>query len=191
DPVDTMSPPCGPSASRNQGTVDSTGLGSGAPLSRRDLISPAERSLDRAVVLVLLQGLPLVVELLPLGRPEEHLAVPALPVELERHDREPLGLRRLGEPLDLAAVEEQPPRAVGDVLGVAGVRVGRDRHAEEARLAVVDARVGLVERDLAVAERLHLAPREDEARLDLLDDEVVVERLLVPRDDLLAVVVRP
>ena len=70
-------------------------------------------------------------------------------------------------------MEEQLALAHRVELG-AGVRVGRDVHPVQPHLAVLDARVRLLEVAATVAQRLHLGAREHDPALPRLEHEVVV-----------------
>ncbi len=78
-------------------------------------------------------------------------------------------------------VQQQLARALG-VVAVAGRRpVGRDVAVVKPDLPVADERVGVLEVRLAVAQRLHLAALERDARLPLLEQVVAKPRLAVGR----------
>ena len=91
---------------------------------------------------------------------------------------------------DLLAMEEQlaPPHRVELA---AGVGVGRHVHAVEPDLAVLDARVRVLEVGPAVPQRFHLGPDQHHAALPRLEHEVVVPRLSVGDDDLVAAPTHP
>ena len=71
------------------------------------------------------------------------------------------------------------------ILDVA-VRVRRNVRAVQKRLRPFDPDVTVLEIRLAFAQRLHFRPRERDPRLELREDVVIVQRLLVRGDELLA-----
>ena len=84
---------------------------------------------------------------------------------------------------DLGAMEQQ--LAAPDWLQVPAVAllVGRNVELQHPRLAVLDRGVGLGQARLAVPQALHLGAGQHQARLDGLEDEVVVARPAILRDD--------
>ena len=60
-----------------------------------------------------------------------------------------------------------------------GLVVGVDVRADEPRLALAHVRVGLLQADAPVPKGLHFAPRQHEARLEALEEVVVVPCLAV------------
>ena len=108
-------------------------------------------------------------------------------VEAGGHDREAtLGyLRR--ELVDLAAVEQELAVAVRVVRLDRRLLERRDVEADEPELAVAWVGIGALEDRVAAAQRLDLAARECEPRLDALEEVVFVPRTAVLRDQLLAV----
>src|SRR5262245_13915833 len=70
-----------------------------------------------------LEILPLVAVLLAPGEAELDLGAAVLEVELRRHERETALPDLAGEPVDLAAVEEELPRPVG-IRGIVGREAG-------------------------------------------------------------------
>ena len=54
--------------------------------------------------------------------------------------------------------------------------------ADQPDLAALDPAVGLGQRDLAVAQALHLAPDQDDAAFQRIDDREIVPRLAVLGD---------
>src|SRR5690606_24446151 len=95
-------------------------------------------------------------------------------------------LRAMADLDDLLLVHEQFALAPGGVVGPRARTPLGDVHRVEPDLAAVDERVAVDERGLALTQRLHLGTREHDAGLVGVLDEVVVARLPVGRDDLLA-----
>ena len=83
-------------------------------------------------------------------------------------------------------MQEELPVALGLVVLDPGLVVGVDVRADEPGLTLADVRVGLLEADLALPERLDLAPGQHDARLEALEEVVVVPRLAVLGDRFLA-----
>src|SRR5262245_53050621 len=148
------------------------------------LASPAGagRLVHLAAHLALADGRALVVELASARQPDLDLGPPGLEVEPEGDEGQPPLGYLAGEPRDLPAVQEQLPVALRIVVGVGPVAVGIDVAAEQPRLTVADGGVGILERHLAVAQRLHLGPPQNEPGLDGLEDLVLVPRAPVGGD---------
>jgi hypothetical protein len=107
-----------------------------------------------------------------------------LEVEPRRDEGEALLPHLCVEALDLAPVHQELPRPVRLVVGpVAGSVLG-DVQADEPRLAVAHLGVRLLERRLALTERLHLGPGQHEAGLDPIEEVEVVPRAAVLDDQL-------
>src|SRR5487761_1249712 len=118
--------------------------------------------------------LALVPELLATGEAELQLDAVPLEVDAHRDQREAL-LGHLGaEVLDLATVEEQAAAALWIVVLAISLRVLGDVDAEHPRLAVLDADIALAQLGTAVPERLDLGAGELDARLERLEDRVLV-----------------
>src|SRR5690606_20919924 len=130
--------------------------------------SSVERALQRALDLAfgVARGrvAPLVVQLLAAPDGDVELRPAVLEVEPERHDREALAAHGALELRDLLALEEELARTPRLVVVVAGVLVGRDVHALDEHLAPLDDGERLGDGAAALAERLHLAAGELDAR---------------------------
>ncbi len=79
-------------------------------------------------------------------------------------------------------MDQQLTGPVGIVIGVATVTVRGDMGADQPQLSVVDPGIRLADRRLASPDRLDLRPRQGDAGLDRLVDEVVVEGAAIGRD---------
>src|SRR5436305_9559416 len=88
--------------------------------------------------------------------------------------------------LDLPAVEEQLPVALGFVVGDVSLCVLVDMGADQPDLAVAEVCVSLTERDASVAQRLHLGSCQLHARLEAVEQVVVVPCAAILSDQLLA-----
>src|SRR5262249_35565586 len=88
--------------------------------------------------------------------------------------------------VELAAMQEQLPMALGLVAELARRPVGADVRADEEQLLAEEAGIRILQVGPPVAQRLDLAPREHEAGLEPLAHVVVVERAAVHRDVALA-----
>jgi hypothetical protein len=82
-------------------------------------------------------------------------------------------------------VEKKLAVAVGVVRLDRRLLIGRDVKADEPELAVAGVGVGPLQGRLALAERLDLASGQDDARLDALEEVVLVPRTAVFGDQLL------
>src|SRR5262245_3045752 len=151
---------------------------------RKRLATGLERALHLAARVALREIAALVDPLLAPGDRELDLDLAVLEVEPRRDEREPLLAHHAVQRVDLAAVEEQLPVALGPVVELVPLRVLGDRRADEPRLAVADLAVGLSELRAAGAERLHLRAGQLDARLDPLEQVVVVPRAPVLGDEL-------
>ena len=81
-------------------------------------------------------------------------------------------------------MEEELALAVGIVVGRVPLRVLGDVEADEVDLPVADVAERALERRLAVAERLHLRAGQREARLEAVEEVVLVPRAAVVGDQL-------
>src|SRR5204863_3544998 len=129
-------------------------------------------------------GLALVMQLLAAGERQLDLGAALLvEIELERHDGHPLALDRAAELVDLTPVEEQSARALGGVIEAAGLQIFGNVGVDEPKVPAARVGVGLADRGLAGAQRLHLAAGERDASLEHFADLVVEARLAVVGDD--------
>src|SRR5207253_1841741 len=92
------------------------------------------------------------------------------------------------ERVDLAPVQQELLRPVGIVVGAVPLAVLVDVGADEPGLTVAHLGVRLPQARTAVAERLHLGPLELQARLEPVEQLIVVPRPPVVHDRLLALV---
>ena len=138
-----------------------------------------------ACPIALLLGIAFVVQLLALGEPQLHLR-PALRVEgdFERHKRHALAIDGLAKLRDLPFVQQQFPRPPGLVVEAISFGVFRDVAIDEEDFPALRMRIGIADRGLAAAQRLHLCAGQHDTGLHHLFDEVVVPRLAVVRRDL-------
>src|SRR5207237_7567581 len=91
----------------------------------------------------LLLGLALVVQLLAAGERKLDLgAALFVEIELERDERHDLALDRTPELVDLAAVQQQPTRALGRMVEAAGLQIFGDVGVDEPELAAAGVGVG-------------------------------------------------
>ena len=75
---------------------------------------------------------------------------------------------------------------VGSWLNWFAPGIGADMRVDQERFAFVNARVAVDQIGLAVAQRFDFAADQHQARFENLVDEIVVARLAVDTDDLLA-----
>ena len=81
-------------------------------------------------------------------------------------------------------MHEQLAGPVGLVVRAVALPVLRDVQADEPGLALAHLRIGVLQRRLAVAERLDFGPGQHEPGLDLVGEVVVVPRAPVVDDQL-------
>jgi hypothetical protein len=117
------------------------------------------------------------------GETHADLGPAVLEVEGEGDDRQSLAVDPARPGLELVAVSEELAAAVV-VVGErrARVRVGRDVEADQPEFSLEEDGVGVLELDLAFAQRLDLAALQHETELDLVEDVVVAARDAVGRD---------
>ena len=72
------------------------------------------------------------------------------------------------------------------MIEAAGLQIFRNVGVDEPDLAVAGVRIGFGDRSLALAQRLHLGAGQREARLEALEELVVVPRAAVLGDRLLS-----
>src|SRR5262249_34087811 len=128
---------------------------------------------------------PLLVVLPPSRQPHLHLHAASLQVHLERHERQALLPYLHREPPDLLLVRQELSLPHRLVVELVGPRVRVDLRADEPELAAADVAVGVDERAVALAQRLHLAADEHQPGLERLVDLVVEPRLAVSEEHLL------
>src|SRR6202040_2732879 len=106
------------------------------------LSSAADSLLDRrrrlAIELLALLGLALVVELLALGQGDLDLDPVALEIDRQRHHGVSLEEGAAEEALDLAPLQQQAARALGQVVLAVAVAVRTDVGADQERLPVAE-----------------------------------------------------
>src|SRR5207244_12271329 len=108
---------------------------------------------------------PLVAQLLAARERELDLDAAVPEIEPRRYDGEALLRDRRGEALDLPPVEEELARPVGVVVGAVPLRVLGHVEVDEPRLTVTHLCVRLLQRRIALAQRLDLRAGEHDARL--------------------------
>jgi hypothetical protein len=85
---------------------------------------------------------------------------------------------------DLALVQQQFARALGLVIEAVAVAEFGDVGVDQADLAVLHLGIGLGDRSLAEAQRLHLGAGQRDARLEKLLEKIFEARAPVLGDDL-------
>jgi hypothetical protein len=120
---------------------------------------------------------------LPPRQTDLDLDAAVLEVGLQGNEGEPSLGGLPSELQDLALVEKQLPRPIVGVILLIAVAVGADEAADEEELAGAELHVGVTEVESALADGLHLAADETDARLGALEDLVVEERLSVGGQD--------
>src|SRR5205807_9665977 len=110
----------------------------------------------------------------------------ALEVEPQRNDGQPFFNDLTEQSIDLAAMEQQLPLSLRIVVFTIAVTVGRDMRADKEGLAVVEVDVAVLQIHPPLAQRLDLGAGERDSCFELLEDEVVVKRLAIGGDHLLA-----
>src|SRR5450759_211859 len=121
--------------------------------------------------------------LLAARQPQLHLRPAAREVDRQGHDRQALGLGLAQELVDLAAMQQQLPGALGLVVEADIRRPPRgDVQADDPGLVTLDARVGIREAHLVIADALDLGAAQHDACLEGVLDAVVVMGSSVPGD---------
>ena len=125
-------------------------------------------------VFLLLEALALVEEFLSLGQGDVHLC-PSVLVDEDQDgdDGEAHLLHRLGQPVDLAPVEQQLAVAPGLVVAIRPIEIGRHVHSLDPHLAIDDGAVGIHKRCLTKSDGLDLGAGEHDARRIGLDEEIL------------------
>jgi len=126
-----------------------------------------------------LEGVALVVEPLPFGHADLQLGFAVLKIEFGRHQSQALFLNLADQLPDFVTMQKQSahPQRIG-IFAVAEL-VRADMHVADEDLTVADAAVGLLEVDLAGAQRFDLRPFELESGFKNLLYKVIVKGLLV------------
>ena len=124
--------------------------------------------------------------LLAAGQPELELRAALVgEIEAERDDRQALRLGLAEQLIDLGAVEEQLPLALGLVVVAVALLERSDVGADQPRFVALDARVGIRQVDLAGADGLDLGAGQDETGLERVLDAELVPRPTVQGDGVL------
>ena len=153
---------------------------SGLPLDALD--AAAEVAGDLAFLGAALDVLALVVVLLAAGQAQLDLEAAVLEVQLQR-DEGVLAVADLArQRIDLGPVQQKLAGPARGVVGPVAVGVLRDVQAAEPHLAVVDGGEGVVERRLALAQRLDLGADQHDTALPRVQDRVIVAGAAVGRD---------
>ncbi len=111
--------------------------------------------------------------LLAAGQAQLKLRAAVAQVETHRHQGQALLLRQPGELGDLRPMQQQLARAPRLMVVPVSLVVGRDVRADEPRLAVLDAGVGLRQVDVSGSDRLDLGPGQHDACLEGVLDGVL------------------
>src|SRR5215475_10701512 len=108
-----------------------------------------------ALPAALLLGLALVVELLAAGERKLDLGAALLvEIELERHERHALALHRARQLVDLAPMQKQPARPLGQMVKAAGLQVFGNVGVDQPDLAAARVGVRFPDARLALPQRL-------------------------------------
>jgi hypothetical protein len=135
-----------------------------------------------ALGLGLFHCLAFVVELLAFAEAEEHFRAAILEIDAKRHQRQAFLRSETGETLDFAAVHEQLAGALRDVVVAVRLGVFGDVAADQPDFVPFDARVGFLQRNLAVAQALHLAADQDDAAFEGVEHREIVRGLAILGD---------
>src|SRR5262245_17590117 len=121
---------------------------------------------------------------LAVGEAELHFRDAAVvEIDRERNERHALALGLAVQLLDLAALQQELPRAPRLVVEAVGGFVFREIGVVEPDLAVLLDREGLVDADAPQAQRLHLGAGQHHAGIERVLDEEVMPRLAVLRGE--------
>src|SRR5207253_9739179 len=122
---------------------------------------------------------PRVPQLLAAAQAALELDAVDIEVETQRHQCEPVLHVVAVEVFDLSPVEQQPPPAIGFVVGPVALLVGADMDLEQPGLASLDANVAVAQLGATGAQRLDLGAEEFDPGLEGLEHLVFVERVPV------------
>src|SRR5581483_7277359 len=138
-----------------------------------------------AIPAALALGLALVVQFLAAGERDLDFGAPLLvEVELERDDGHTLALDGAGEATDLALMQQQLARPFRRMIEAARLQVFGNVGIDQPDFATARVGVGLADRGLAVAQRLHLGAGQHNAGLEGFTDLVIETRPAVVGDNL-------
>jgi hypothetical protein len=130
-----------------------------------------------------LELLPLVMRLAAPPHTKEQFGPSAREVHLERHERQPFVEGVAGKLGDLTAMQEEFSPSLGHMVELIGLFVFGNVAAHEPDLSLVDAAVGLVERNPSRSQAFHLAADQSNPAFERLENLILVTRLAVLRDD--------
>jgi len=137
----------------------------------------------------LLHGLALVVLFAAPADPQQDLGSASLEVDPKRNQGQSLLVGLAGEAADLAAMQEQLSRPARIMVEAVGLDVLGDVAADQPDLAVLHPAVGLLKRDLARTQALHLAADQADAALQRVEHREIVSRLAILGNRPLAVTI--
>ena len=136
------------------------------------------------VVLTLLERFALVLEGLALAKGKLDFDHPLFQIKLERDKRKPLLLDLRREPENLLLAHQELSMADRVMVESVAASIGRDVHVDKRKLAVVDSRIGLIERNRLHAAALNFSALKRYARFEGLYDLIVMESLAVASYDI-------
>ena len=134
----------------------------------------------------LLEGLPLIEELLSLCESEIHLNLSIDKVELDRNQRISPLLHFANEAFDLLFVKEEFPRPQWTVIQSVSLGIRADMSINKKDLAPFDIAVTIPQVDLSFPQGFDLRPKQGDPGLVRLFDKVVMKCLLVLTNQLFA-----
>src|SRR5690348_13049336 len=148
----------------------------------------ARDAFDLAADFTLFDRFTLVVRLLPSPKAQLDFHEAALEIGAQRDEGEPFFLERAGKALYLARVQEQLAIPIGLVLREKrAALVRRDADVHEPCFAAAQTHETVAKAAAVRAQALHLRARERDARLESVDEGVLVKRPPIRRDRLDAV----
>jgi hypothetical protein len=130
-----------------------------------------------------LELLPLVMRLAASPHTEEQFGPSAREIHFERHERQPFVEGVAGKLGDLTAMQEEFSPSLGHMVELISLFVFGNIAAHEPDLSLVDAAVGLVERNPARSQALHLAADQGNPAFERLENLILVTGFAVLRDD--------
>jgi len=145
---------------------------------------PPHGSIDVPLGVLFLDRLALVEGLAAAGNEQLDLGDPFLEIDRDGDQGHSLLAGLISQLGNLAAVKQELARSLGNVVHPVGLEILGDVAAVEPDLAAVDVGISVFQVRLAIAQALDLGAGQNEPRLDLLEELIVVARAPVARDDL-------
>ena len=136
-----------------------------------------------SLCILLSRSLPLVIELFALGNAHIDFGPSSDQLNPQRHEGLSFLANRLVQMFDLPTMCQELAGTNGVVICITSMRIRRDMTAYKPQFAIINADIGLRDRRLSFADRFDLGAAQDDTRLNLILDEILVKGPSILRHD--------